>query len=162
MAELTYRLLEPAELEHLEKDFIQFLAANSILADDWEEMKKDEEKAGEMITLFSNVVWDKILENIKFVEHRFPTEMRVYKFNEDKAELIVLKLPEGDTDLTNPEHISAIAQGEINLADLGPEIFRGSKKYESDKKQEVFDLMEAGARPCKEVFWRSVEKMVGG
>jgi hypothetical protein len=162
MVEIQYRRLEAEELEHLEKDFIQFLAANSITADDWVKMKSDDtEKAGEMIDLFSNLVWNKILENVKFAEQRTPHEMKVYKFDEEQLEVVVLHLKNASVDLTKGEDIQAIASGQVNLADQDPEVFSGKKAYEKDKKQEVFDLMQAGARPCKEVFWRSVRKMIG-
>lgn len=162
MVEIQYRKLEAEELEHLEKDFIQFLAANSVTADDWLKMKaEDAQRADELIDLFSNLVWDKILGNVRFAEQRSPNEMKVYKFDEEQLEVVVLHLKDSTVDLTKGEDIQAIAAGKINLEDQNPEVLSGKKAYEVDKKREVFDLMQAGARPCKEVFWRSVRKMIG-
>ena len=66
---MKYRKLKPEELEPLKKEFIQFLAANTITGDDWAKTKaeKPEEK---IIALFSDIVWEKSLEKIHYLEHR--------------------------------------------------------------------------------------------
>jgi hypothetical protein len=162
MPDIHYRRLEAEELQHLEKDFVQFLAANSITAEDWRDlMLNKQEQVDHILDLFSNMVWDKILENVRFIEHRTTQEMKVYKFNKDHMELVVLRLKQAGLDLTDGKDIQAIAAGKIDLMAQNPEIFSGKKPYEEDKKREVFNLMESGGKPCKEVFWLSVMKMIG-
>ena len=66
-----YKCLTADELQNLEKEFINFLASAQITGSDWEKMKKDEvEKVEELIAVFSDLVYEKVLSKIKFLEYR--------------------------------------------------------------------------------------------
>ncbi len=57
-----YRSLSQEELKPLEEDFIKFLAANTVAAEDWDKIKKDDPKKAEgLVEIFSDIVWDKAL-----------------------------------------------------------------------------------------------------
>ncbi len=158
---MKFRRLKAEELDSLEEDFIQFLASNTVTADDWKSMQNNApEKAEEMIDVFSDVVWDKILGNIKYMQHRFPQELRVYKFDENEASAIVLRFKSNGIDLTNNDDVQGIATGKIDLTKFSPEVLHGTRAYRSNRKQEIFVLMEQGAKPCKEAFWLSIAKML--
>jgi hypothetical protein len=158
---MKFRRLKAEELDSLEEDFIQFLASNTVTADDWKSMQNnDPEKADEMIDVFSDVVWEKILGNIKFMQHRFPQELRVYKFDENEASAIVLRFKSDGIDLTDNDDVQGIASGKIDLTKFSPEVLHGTRPYRSNRKQEIFVLMEQGAKPCKEAFWLSIAKML--
>lgn len=158
---MKYRPLHSEELENLREDFVQFLAANSITGDDWVKLKEQmPDHANELMAVFSDLVWGKILGNINYLETRTKQELRVVHFSDDKIEMIVLKLSSEDFDFTNPEQIRAIAEGTSDLTSYGLEVLKGDRDYRADKKMEVFVMMEEGSRPCKEVFWRSILKMI--
>ena len=158
---MKYRPLHSEELENLREDFVQFLAANSITGDDWVRIKKEmSDQANQLIEMFSDLVWDKVLGNINFLEMRASKELRVVRFADEKIQMIVLKVNSDDFDFTNPEHIKAIAEGALDLNSSGLEILKGDRDYRAEKKMEVFVMMEEGARPCKEVFWKSIQRMI--
>ena len=86
---MKFERLSNNELESLEKEFIQFLVVNGIVATDWEKIKKeDAKKAEKLIELFSDMVWAKSLEKIKFLEHRTPTSIKVFNCKKEMIELI--------------------------------------------------------------------------
>lgn len=158
---MKYRRLYRQELEDLRDDFVQFLAANSIPADDWEKLKKENPEATEqLIDLFSDIVWEKILSKINFLEMRRADAMRVIKFEEEKAEMIEIRMEEKNFDFTNHDTVRRIAEGSLDLNAFKPKVLKGSKTYSDSRERELFEYLERGARPCKEIFWNSVKSMI--
>jgi hypothetical protein len=158
---LKYRKLTLTELEGLREDYIRFLAANSITADDWVKLKNENQEATDkLIELFSDIVWEKILSKIQYVRVVSQTALRVMYFGEDKAHLIQLKLNSDDFNFTNPETIKQIAEGSIDLLQFDPEMIQGSKTYSTTREYEVFLALEQGGEPTEEVFWRALKSMI--
>ena len=92
---LKYKRLSNAELTELKKDFIDFLASQSITAPDWQKMISDEpDRCHGVIELFSNIVYEKSLSLIKCLEVKKDHHWQVMFFSEDAAEMIAFKLPE--------------------------------------------------------------------
>lgn len=117
-----FRCLTLEELELLKKEFIDFLAVNTITGDDWEKIKKSEpEKQQRTIELFSEVVFTKILREIKFLE--LHTSDLVSAIQCNASEMIL---------------ISAEKVGEE------AKIFSTNKPYTKDREEELFDLMNQG------------------
>lgn len=65
-------------------------------------MKRNElEKAEELIDVFSDVVYDKVLRKISYLEYREPKSLNIYKCGDDKIELVGLRVNEhSPLDLT--------------------------------------------------------------
>ncbi|MEZ5038248.1 MAG: DUF6495 family protein [Saprospiraceae bacterium] len=148
---MKYRSLSLEELESLKTDFIKFLAANTITSDDWEKLKRDQaEKAEQLIAIFSDMVFDQTLEKVTYLEHKTPRSIRTYHCLPDKISLMGL-LVEGETALNFTQNLSP--EQMINLVQLsGAELklFSGEKAYKTDRKLEIFELMEQGALISKD------------
>ncbi|NNE54383.1 MAG: hypothetical protein HKN32_00085 [Flavobacteriales bacterium] len=158
---MKYRRLTTQELETMRDDFVQFLAANGIGGDDWKKLKEqDGESASQLVDIFSDMVWDKVLTNIKFVEVRAEDELRVLSFGEKKIDMVLIKVEDKNFDFTNRDDINSVAEGNVDLMKFNPEVFRGTRDYTHGRKMEIFVMLEQGARPCKEVFWLSINKMI--
>ncbi|HKL40551.1 MAG TPA: DUF6495 family protein [Cryomorphaceae bacterium] len=158
---MKYRKLNLSELEDLRDDFVRFLSANSIAADDWVKIKKvDSDAAEKIIEVFSDLVWEKILTKIKYVRLMSQTTLRVMRFGEERAELIQLQVEHEDFNFTDPELIKQLAEGTIDLKTFDPEMIRGSKSYTESRELELFLALEQGGQPTDEVFWRSLKSMV--
>lgn len=161
---LKYRRLSSQELEQLKDDFVKFLATNSIAADDWEQMKKeDNDKAIGMIDIFSNMVFDRAISNIKFLELRTEKELRVFKCNEEDIHLVGLTVDESkDLDFTSGETLKQLASGEILLENYGPKMYTSEKKYEDSRAQELFKMMDMGCVPAPESLYMGLKSMIKG
>jgi hypothetical protein len=158
---MKYRKLHLSELEELRDDFVQFLAANSITADDWVKLKSaDRETAEKMIEVFSDIVWDKVLTNVQYLRIVSSDALGVIRFGDENAELIQLKIKEGAFDLSDPENIRGIAEGNVDLNRFEPEMTTGKKAYSADREREIFIHMEQGWIPAKEIFWRALSSMI--
>jgi PKD repeat protein len=126
----------------LQLDFINFLASMQITAADWEKMKKEEnKKANELIDVFSDIVYDKVLSKISYLEYRDEKTLNIFYFAENKVKLIGLRVKEGSkldltaTDVlgqwTNNNHAS------VNLV-------KSERDYEKEKQLEIFELLQNG------------------
>jgi len=148
---MKYRRLNLDELKSLERDFINFLAANSVTGEDWEKLKNEEpDKAERLIEIFSDMVFDKTLEKIEYLEQKSAKEIRTYHCQADRLIMIGL-LIEGESTLDFRQNLppqQMIQQLSLSGAQL--KLFRGEKAYDKDRQQILFQLMEQGALIAKD------------
>jgi len=126
-----YRLLTQEELHELEKDFINYLVVNGITADDWEKMKQeDKTKAEKIVDLFSDVVFEKILRNAKYLYLKTAFVIKCIKCNSEEMILYAL-----NTKIEN------------NFENA--ELFKGVKKYNKIRELEIFEMTNRGFKITK-------------
>ena len=159
---MKFRRLHRPELESVREDFVKFLAANSIEASEWENLKKSSpEKAEGLIDIFSDIFWEKALSKINCLEVRKSHMLRVMHFEEKRIQMIELRLPATSAvDLNSREDIEGIAQGTIDLAAQEPELFTGQREYEHERELELFNFLEQGAKPCSDKLFYGLKAMI--
>ena len=153
---LTYRRLTLAELETLEKKFVQFLVANTITSDDWQRLKTNEpERTETLIDHFSNLFFEKKLAEIEFLQHVTPRELKVFHCQKDKIVLLGLSAKNGvEVDFTRVE------ASDLGKNTEGVEIFKMEKNYIADgREREIFNMLEAGCRVADGSFFAVLEKL---
>lgn len=140
---LKYRLLSTQELNGLEQEFVEFLVLNGITAPDWVKMKaEDPEEASEMLTLFSNVVFESILRKTRFLEKRGQNYLHVFHCLEDEIVLVAMESPqEDDVDFTNPDFITS----SMLTPPESLHVYTTSKPYTKERQLELFDMLQSGA-----------------
>lgn len=139
---MKYKRLTSEELRALEPDFIHYLASMQITAPDWEKMKKQEPgKAEELIAVFSDVVYDKVLGKINYLEYRDEKTLNIFYFGPEKIQLVGLRVKEhSPLNLTAPDVLD-----QWNAADhASVSIVRSEKAYEKEKQAEIFELLQTG------------------
>jgi len=131
------------ELEKLEKEFVRFLAAQSITAADYQNiLVADPQKQMELIDRFSDVVLTKTLSNIKILEQKTPKRLIYFTFYKDHATLHGFELAESqETDLTTYNHPEQIIQYIITHP-LHINWLKGTKPYRKEKSEEIFEVLE--------------------
>jgi len=141
-----YRILTSDELMQLEKIFINFLTVNSITSDEWTKiMSSNKEKMNSLIEEFSDVVFEKTLSNIKFLENRHSKKILMYKFNKDHILLEGIEI-ENETSFDFRDKFSLEQlNGLFTDENIKISFIIGNKPYFEDPKKEAFDLMESGA-----------------
>lgn len=152
---MKYRRLTKEELESLKQEFIHFLITNGIDAPEWQKIsEKDKEKANLMVDLFSDLVFEKALKNIKFLEHVSPKDIKYFFITDKKIVLACIKASnESSLDFTNKKTITSLSEGSIDLKQGELTYFSTEKDIIKEREQEVFELMQEGAEPClKEKF----------
>lgn len=138
-----FRRLRMDELEKLEKEFVRFLAAQSITAVDYQNiLVADPQKQLELIDRFSDVVLTKTLSNIKILEQKTPKRLIYFTFYKDHAALHGFELAESqETDLTNFSHPEQIMHF-ILTNPLHINWLKGIKPYRKEKLVEILEVLE--------------------
>jgi len=149
---LIFRKLTEDELEELKEEFVQYLVANGVDAELWEQLKKDEpEKSDLFVQQFSNVVFQKSLEKIEYLEHRTPSDVKLFYCGKETIDLIALK--SSVVDLTN--------MAEFNAEDFKSiEIFKATKPYSKNREVELFEMTEKGCQITTHTLYNLLKQMV--
>lgn len=136
-----YRLLTKEELQGLEKEFIEYLVVNGITAEDWEIMKTDTPNSAERIVdLFSDVVFEKILRNVQFLEIHHQQSVRTFSCGQTEIEMITMESEDDQADFRDAKFI---AKSMLNPPkDLL--IFKTRKPYHGNREEEIFKMIENG------------------
>jgi len=142
MQKMKYKRLTNEQLESLEKEFIDFLVINGIIADDWAQMKNDEpEKAERMIELFSDTVFEGILRKTDFIEWRSKTEVRAFHCLKEKLVLVGLNgASDANVNFLDQEFIR---KAEENL-NYEIKAYTTEKPYTKNREEEIFEMLENG------------------
>ncbi len=144
---MKYRRLRREELEELEAQFVRFLAAQSIPADDWAKIKvTDEVKANALIDQFSEMVFDDVIRRTKFAEQRTEKQLLTFRCGEEKLELRGIVI-EGDTSLDfRREEPPQEMVAKLKLSNAKLKILSAERIYRPDRESEVFSLLEQQAK----------------
>ncbi len=139
---MKYKRLESAELKELEKEFIHFLASAQITGSDWEKMKVNElEKAEELIDVFSDLVYEKVMSKIDYLEYRDNKSLNLFHFTNEKIVLVGLRVKESSNlDLMSHNVFDAWNQSNMNSVNL----IKTEKAYLKEKGIEIFELLQTG------------------
>ncbi len=137
-----YRLLTNQELVEMKTEFINYLVVNGIAADDWKKMLANEpDKAKEIVDLFSDVVFEKILRKVNFVLRQGKKEIVAFHCMEKTIEMCGLVAgPDIKVDFTDNETIAKLIANPIK----GLETVHGEKEYSKVRELEIFELTQQG------------------
>ncbi|MCF8238538.1 MAG: DUF6495 family protein [Saprospiraceae bacterium] len=143
---MKYRRLAADELQELETEFVQFLSSNTITGPDWEALKREKpERAEELIELFSDIVFEKVLEKIEYLEISTPKDIRTFHCEQDRIRMNGIRV-EGETslDLTQAKDAqSMIIEARESGATL--KAYSGEKGYTPGRSEELFRMIQQGA-----------------
>lgn len=139
---MKYKRLPLNELQLLEKEFIKFLAVNSITADDWIKIQEESsEKMDELIEEFSDLVYHRVMQKVSCLDHRTKNEVKVFKTEKEKISLIAMSTTATDVNFLDENDFNAILSG--NKA-IPVEVYKSEKAYQKEREVEIFDLLENG------------------
>lgn len=158
---MKFRRLTVDELKQMEKEFITFLASNSITALDWESLKKREpRKATTLIELFSDIVFEKALANCLCIEQLSSKELRVYRFFDSSVKLIVVKVhPDSKLELTDGQLSKNIMQL-IHSSSNQISLYKAQKNYKKLREQEMFEILQLGGYMADANLFEALNKLV--
>ena len=155
---MKYTRLTKEQFEELHKEFINFLATQSITAKEWDEIKANKpEVAEQQLDVFSDLVWEGVLGQITYLEHISPQQMHLFHLKEDIMTLIAIKLKNEEIDLTTSEGFDWFRN---NLLSDDVEFLTANKSYSEDKPLDKFRLIQQGAVITKGDLFKYFEKLV--
>lgn len=155
---MKYARLTKEQLEEMHKEFSTFLATQGIDEKEWTEIKTKKPKlAEEQIDIFSDLVWEKVLLKVNFLEHFSKQQMFLFKINEFEISLIALKVDNPGIDLTTPEGYQWLRS---NLKDDQVTLYTSTKPIEEERNSDIFALIKQGANITKGELYSYFEKIV--
>ena len=156
---MKYRRLTKEQFEELHKEFINFLATQSITADEWSKLKLEKpELASSEMDVFSDLVWEGVLSKVKYLENISSNHIYLFQVLNDSILLIGVKINIDLIDLTTEEGFSWLRE---NLMSENVEIFNSKKEFSEDIKLNVFKLIEQGASITKGELFKYFNKLIG-
>ena len=139
MSKNRYRRLDLDELKELEPEFINFLAVNGIEASEWEQIKaEDTAKMNEFVDMFSDMVFDKILSEIEYLNFSADGKFYYFKCDDDILRLIVIEMESEESEYAS--------------------IYSAEKEYTKERKTELFDMLQMGCEISDGAQYKQAEE----
>lgn len=154
---MKYARLTKEQLEELHPEFVRFLASQQIDKAEWDTLKNEKPEVAEQeIDVFSDMIWDSVLEKAEWLEHYSKNHIFLFKMDKEGMESIVIHahtpladfLTEGGLQWLNEN----IFSDEVHLT-------RGKKDFGEDRKAEIFALIEQGAILSDGTLYQQLEDM---
>ena len=144
---MKYARLKKEQFEELHQEFINFLATQSITAQEWDELKKNNPEAVEQeLDVFSDLIWEGVLNNVKFIEHISPQQLMMFRISETHMDLIAVKIEDANIDITTDYGYKWLQQ---NLHHDAVSLFTSNKAIKEDRNKDIFILIQQGAAITK-------------
>ncbi|MBC3759143.1 hypothetical protein H7U19_12050 [Hyunsoonleella sp. SJ7] len=155
---MKYRRLTKEQFEELHQEFINFLATQSITADEWAELKKNKPEVAETeLDVFSDLVWEGVLNQAEYLEHFAPQHIYLFRLAEDEMHAIVVNVKNEAVDITTKEGYNWLRE---NLMDERVEFLQADKDYSEDKNGDKFKMIEQGAVITKGELYRYFDELI--
>ena len=154
---MKYSRLTKEQLEELHPEFINFLATQTITAAEWDEIKTNKPEVAEQeLDVFSDLVWEGVLNNAQFIEHISPQQMHLFSLGEDKMHVIAVQIKNG-IDITTKDGFNWLRE---NLMDENVEFLQAKKEYSEDKNKDKFALIQQGGVITKGDLYTYLNKLI--
>ncbi|WP_343486046.1 DUF6495 family protein [Allomuricauda sp. d1] len=155
---MKYKRLTKEQFDELHQEFINFLATQSITAAEWEHLKSEKpQTAEEELDVFSDLIWEGVLSNIKYLENISAQHMHLFELMEKEMKLISVKVMNPEIDLRTKEGFGWFKR---NFQSDFVEYLTASKAYSEDKNSDKFNLIEQGAIITKGELYRWFDKII--
>lgn len=146
---MKYRILSDIELKELENDFKHFLIANSVYDDEWKKLNQNNDKRViELIEKFSDIVVEKALANVKFLEFIAKDSISTFFCAKNEMILIGIECKRKEIDFTKQPF--DLIKGDLI-------IYKTVKPYKKKREEEIFELLESGCSLIQEEQFKRMD-----
>ncbi|MEP6260665.1 MAG: DUF6495 family protein [Gillisia sp.] len=155
---MKFTRLTKEQLEELQQEFINFLATQSITAAEWEEIKNlKPEVAEEELDVFSDLIWEGVLDKVTHLEHFSPNQMFLFHITQVEIHLIGIKIDNEAIDITTRQGYQWLQR---NLMDDAVNLYTSSKPLTEDRNKDIFALIQQGASITKGDLFNYFDRIV--
>ena len=140
---MKYSRLTKEQFEELHQEFINFLATQSITADEWKNIKAEKPEVAEQeLDVFSDLVSEEVLNKVNYLEHISPKQLMLFHISEAFMELIAIKVDAENIDITTDYGYKWLQQ---NLHDDAVNLYTSTKAIKDDRNKDIFILIQQGS-----------------
>ncbi|AVR46636.1 hypothetical protein C7S20_15950 [Christiangramia fulva] len=155
---MKYARLTKEQFEEMHQEFINFLATQSITVEEWDKIKNEKpEVAEEELDIFSDLIWEGVLNKVEYLEHFSPNQMYLFNITAATMNLIAVKIENDAIDITTTEGYNWLQN---NLMDDSVNIYTSTKAISDDRNKDIFALIKQGANITKGDLYRFFENVV--
>ncbi len=155
---MKYARLSKEQLEEMHQEFITFLSTQGIDAHEWSHIKAEKpEVAEDEIDIFSDLVWEKVLNNVNYLEHFSSQQIFLFKVEENQISLIGVKLDNETINLATRDGYKWLQE---HLMDEAVTLYRSQKAIGESRNTDIFALIRQGANITKGELYTYFETVV--
>lgn len=154
---MKYSRLTKEQFKELHQEFANFLASQQIDRNEWEDIKENKpEIAEEELDIFSDLVWEEVLTQAKWLEHYSKNHIFLFKLGKTEMESIIIH--------SHVPHADFLTEGGLhwlneNIFSKDVEVKRGKKSFVEDRNAEIFSLVQQGAMFSEGELYKQFEDM---
>ena len=152
---MKYHRLNHDQFNEVHEEFAVFLATQGLDRLRWNELKNaNSPKIPQLLDIFSDVVWDKIISECTFLEFSTPDQLFLFKTLSSRATVIIVKRRNISIDLTTVEGFQWV----LEHSDTPKvEFFKGVKEYEPNRNEFLYSYLKKGALPSDGLRYNALE-----
>lgn len=155
---MKYTRLSKEQFEELHQEFINFLATQSITAEEWSKLKVEKPEVAEQeLDVFSDLIWEGVLTKVKYLENISESHMHLFELTDKEMKLISVKVLNPEIDLRTEVGFGWFKR---NFQSDFVEYLTASKKYSDDKNADKFALIQQGAVITKGALYQWFDDMI--
>ncbi len=140
---MKYARLTKEQFEELHQEFINFLATQSITGEEWQQLKSEKPEVAEQeLDIFSDLIWEGVLNNVKYLEHISPQQLMLFHITDAFMELIAIKVNDDTIDITTQYGYKWLQQ---NLHHDSVNLYTSTKAIKEDRNKDIFVLIQQGS-----------------
>lgn len=140
---MKYARLTKEQFEELHVEFINFLASQSITKEEWDKIKAEKPSvADQELDVFSDLIWEGVLTNAKYLEHFSKDYIFLFKSELNKVYSIVLHSLNASVDFQTRQGLEWLSD---HVFTDEVEIQVGAKSIGDNRNEFMFDIIQQGA-----------------
>lgn len=147
---MRFRRLTTEELLALETEFKQFLIIHELYDEEWRQLAAESpEKAENFIGLFSDVVFEKICTELRYLVHFSDNLVSFFDVSSEPLKAFHIQ-SSNEISLENEAALKTAFSDHSDKLSL----YKGQKKLQKKKADEVWDLIQKGSQKCDESYFQ--------
>ena len=140
---MKFHRLSEAQFHEMHEEFSVFLASNCIDKKKWERIKSElPEKVTFLLDKFSDLVWEKILNQCNYLEFSTPSQLFLFRTKKNSVDALVVKSVDIVQDLSTPIGFQWMLK---NISSDYISLFNASKIYTPNRTEFIYSYLKKGA-----------------
>ncbi|SHJ67059.1 hypothetical protein SAMN05444337_2409 [Flavobacterium haoranii] len=153
--DMKYARLTKEQLEELHPEFITFLATQSIDKQEWDDLKENKPQVAlQEIDVFSDMIWERALTNVRFIDHFSNDYIFLFKCFDDVVLSYVINSVNSKVDFLTKEGINWLSE---NLSSDEVVIQKGKKDISNNRNEALFEIIKQGGLISKGELYSKLE-----
>ena len=155
---MKYTRLTKEQFNELHTEFSTFLATQKIDKREWDQLKlQNPEIAEQELDLFSDLVWERVLRKVQYLEHFSKNHIFLFECFEKEIKSIILKSFDSKVNFLTKEGLQYLSD---SLFTEKIDLKIGTKLFSEDKNLDLFQLIQQGAIISDGQLYKQIDTII--